>query len=142
MPRTVYAILITLLLLLTACAIEQYPGVVERNGPVPEFQRTMLADGVVTEAEMAQAHLAVIDCMSDLDLEGLTIVSSAPHWSPDEGSTLEWQLVTSAPPGVDGDALAIARDELVENCSRQHIWFISAAWLDQLNFGKFKPVDM
>lgn len=129
-------------LLLSACAIQQYPGVVERNGPVPEFQRTMLVDGVVTEDEMASAHRAVVDCLLGLNLEGLTILSSPPHWSPEEGSLLDWSLVTSTPPGVDADAIALARDELAENCSREHTIFVSAAWDDQLNFGEFELVDL
>ena len=121
--------------------MEQYSGVVERNGPVPEFQRAMLVDGLVTEDEMALAHEAVIACLMALDLEGLTILSSPPHWSREEGSLLRWELVTSTPPSVDGDAMARALDELAESCSREHIWFVSAAWLDQLNFGEFEPVE-
>jgi len=61
----------------------------------------MLADGVVTEDEMAQAYEAVIDCLLGLNLEGLTIATSPPHWSPEEGSLLRWGLVTWIPPDAE-----------------------------------------
>ncbi len=110
------------------------------NGPIPEYERAILEDGVVTPQEMDAAHSATVDYLVNLNLDGLTIQSRPPHWTPEQGTTLEWTPVIEPPSGVDWEALADARAQQAETCSRQHIWFLNAAWQDQLNFGAFEPI--
>ena len=95
---------------------------------VPEVQRRLLADGLLTEQELEQATQASNTCVAVVP--GLTLVEPF-RWVEQEGDfdggTIEFE------DGVD-------RDEVIQgtrDCYIEYVGLIEFAWLDQFYFGEW-----